>query len=310
MYHGGMRVGGKSHGWWVAVMVWVLGCPMAPAAQPSDQPLVFGANLELGGSQNAQFKALFEQVARAMERDLHLKVNYRYYVDKEELKEDLAARIPAFSFMYLTDGRAVKGYVPMMTISVYDSPFYQYCFFVNKANKAKAVEDLRGLPLMTYGYADGYYSMRRLIGEDPLGFFGKVRITESVFSSFLALSMGQAEVIYATDIGFKHLKRTNPGAVKKLRRLACAEEGLAYSPVMVRDDLPPELVKRVRGYYLTLDQQKNIGAMTSVMDLTGFHFIPHDPANDDTRRALMKEAADKGWEAGWRTFQNATARQD
>ena len=137
----------------------------------------------------------------------------------------------------------------------------------------------------------------------------EVKATQELFGVFLAISLNQANAGYASEVEYFHLKATNPGAVKKLRQVACGAERFPFPPIFVRHDVPPALKKEARDFFLSLHEKQNGGRLAPLFKLTGLQFRPFDATAYGTKSNLEKEATRSGWQPDFARWKSQAIRR-
>lgn len=276
-------------------------------AAPPPQPLQFGLWFSLGGNQNAQLKAIITDTLQLFAQRLKRPVTPVVFKNPQAFKQAVAAHPPPF--LFATSNDLYKGYDPLVSMTLYHLPHTRLCLYVEKNSPFQKPADLKNKTIIINPDGSSYFSLRRLLGQKPENFLSELKATQELFGVFLAISLNQAHAGYASEVEYFHLKATNPGAVKKLRQVACGAEHFPFPPVFVRHDVPPALKKEAKDFFLSLHDPKNGGRLAPLFKLTGLQFRPFDAAAYHTKSQLEKEATTSGWQPDFARWKSQAIRR-
>ncbi len=252
------------------------------------------------GTQDAQVKSILIKVIETLDGVFEGDLQPRFYPNYQQFSQALKEGRPVLAYTNLDFEHTPPKYQRFVSTSVYGSSKVTDCLYVRNAAYQK-VSDLKGATALTYPYEPAYYSLRRLVGFPPESFF-KLGAVTSGLSSFIALSLDQAQVVHSTDTAFKHMKKTNPGPVKNVRALVCSPQARPYPAVLARKDTNPQVLEKTREIMMGVGKNPLFKQFWPLMRLTQFSFADTRGDGYESLIRLRQKALKAGWQKdfeGW-----------
>ena len=144
--------------------------------------------------------------------------------------------------------RLVKEYrfQPFLNILYLDLKARKHCIYIKSNKNFRDVKDLKNARISTGATPLDYIMIRHIVGEDPLFFFSSMKKAKDGFSNFYALGLDTCDAIYASDIAYNMMKKTNPGPLKGVKELACAKTTIPFQAIYYSKKVPKPVIERLR----------------------------------------------------------------
>ncbi len=265
---------------------------------------VMGVLDEIGLQSTAQGKAIFADIIKTGNENglLGFTVNLQVYPTLAELQDaigknevQLVYSSSRDAFVHLHRKNRTK---PLGTPVYFGKTSVDNCLYVPKSSPVKTVADLRGSQGLTYPDRDLYYALWQHLGERPEGFFKALRVSPNPPSSAIALSLGQTDVAVIGAITMHFLKVTNPGPLKKIRKLACLEP-LVAAPVFAVGSMNPKDEKSFIHLLVNGPNEKGMERFRPILDQLGLSFVPGAGVDYAPLLTLYNTAENKGWDKAY-----------
>lgn len=181
-----------------------------------------------------------------------------------------------------------KGFKPFAAFGLFNEPTPRECVYVRKASPYASVRSLKGKPFGTRRDSGVRYTrLGVMLGANPMSFFKPLRGAKNDGSLAYMLSLGETEgaLINVWVLGLMTL--TNPGPVKKLKRLDCNFVCPTY--MMTSPRVPPAEQARFLKFMTNMRQEKTLSRYWATIKSVGLVVSPYDDAADTKCKA--REAA-------------------
>lgn len=257
----------------------------------------FGIFMELDKDQ--QFKTIFTEALGYIAKTENIDINMKWYTGEKEFLQAAGKGGMDFAYSKKHDPFialiTLYGYEPFLTTSLFGKKTIKICIYANNKQKVTNIESLRGLRLITYATSDGYYPLRKLIGEKPQDFFSSVTTSTIGIESLSMISAGKADIALAYDTNADSLKVVNPVLAKSVNALVCGEPH--YAPAMVRaKNVPEPIISKIQTFMEDADNMEALKKYRGVMKTTKIRFVIVSRKDYEPLIALYDEAQKKGWD--------------
>lgn len=138
------------------------------------------------------------------------------------------------------------GYTPLVTATFFGKKKMRCCMYASKDSGIKSADDIKGKRMMTYRTKDGYYPLRKLLGDTkPEDFFSQLIPSDAGAASLSAILDGKVDLAWVYEGNLYAMKLGNPSLVKNITELMCSDAEY-NSALSYRKGVPMEFVEKVR----------------------------------------------------------------
>ena len=224
---------------------------VALTARAEKQSYTFGVFWDQNAKQTASYNTLAKDVAKAISLDGEIRLSNIYYNNLDQFHEDLTTRKVDFIYANTEEDfllATMYGYRPFASISIFGKDRASHCLYVGKDSEIQDVKGLAGKSLITYPYQNAYSLLRKLVQAPPETYFGAIETGTDAFKSVDDLANGKVDAIFLVETNIDFFENVNPGPLKKIRRLACAE-AMPFMPLMAAPAVSDEALSSMEHFY-------------------------------------------------------------
>ncbi len=287
----------------VVTFVMSAACSAADQTKPN---YIFAMRLTgMSSSDQAQMKNMITEIGKILSKRENFTISIKYYNDDEVfMKDALGGKMdfvftPSKYFVYVLLKK--KKYDALYTYSVLGLKGEKWCFYVNAKRGFKSIADLKNKKIVMTNGRDDYYECRKLIESNPLDYFMTIINPADILSAFYEMSMNGYDAVFASELGYKNMKFTNPGPVKDVEPILCTEL-LPFNPFLVSKKVPKQTAIRFRDILITAHKDEDFRTYWPLLKNFKIKFV--EMSNDDFKPYIMlfEDGMKKGWEMDYQRF--------
>ncbi len=269
-----------------ALLVGLLGHGAAPA-QTRPHVLAIWHDQSVSKQEFAQLQNMLRIVAQAFSSTRNTPVAVKMFPNKDAA-EAAVMRGEVDIMLNNSSVAREKGFKPFAAYGLFNEPTPRECVYVNKGSAYDSLRSLKGKPFATRRDSGVRYTrLGLMLRANPGAFFKPLKGAKNDGSLAYMLSLGEADgaLINVWAVGLMTL--TNPGPVKKLRRLEC--NFVCPSYVMASPRVPPATRTSFMKFMTNVRQEKSLARYWATIKSVGLVFAPYDDATD--KKCKAREAA-------------------
>ncbi len=290
----------------MVVMTGLIVASRIPARAEYKKTYLYAVRMD-SSSQAGQMKMLFEKGLKAVAERTGYDVKYLSINDDETFTDGVKKEKYDFIYSWNTDIMidAIQkyGYTPVLTYTDFGVDSARNCLFAKTSLAATNVNGLRGkVALITDNFMD-YAIVRKIVGDKPEDFFGKLKANQNFFSFFYSLSLGDAEVIIATEETYEFYRKNNPGPVQNVKKIACGPDYPRLWVLKARKT-PKEIVQAFIPIMSGAGKDEAFKEYWPLMRMAKLKIYPIGLNEYKPLFDLVAEAGKKGWKTDYRRWVN------
>lgn len=194
-------------------------------------------------------------------------------------------------------------YIPFAAISVFGLSDMKVCLFVDRDRDVQSIHDLEGARIITYKTTDGYYPLRRLLGEKPADFFSEAYLSPGGYFSLMKVIEGEADISLIYRSNQSSLAMVNPSMAAQVKEIVC-EEGHPFMPLSFRKGMPREDVRHIEKVLATAPKHEALKQYRPAMRSTKLRFYQVGPGDYEKMIDEYNQAVKKGWDKDYEKWKN------
>lgn len=187
-------------------------------------------------------------------------------------------------------------YTPLVTATFFGKKKLRCCMYASKDSGIKSADDIKGKRMMTYRTQDGYYPLRKLLGDTkPEDFFSQLIPSDAGAASLSAILEGKVDLAWVYEGNLYAMKLGNPSLVKNITELMCsdAEYNAALS---YRKGVPMEFVEKVRNIMENAHDSDVLQKYKPLIAKTKLRFTSVTTADFKNIFQMYEKAIKNGWD--------------
>ncbi len=232
------------------------------------------------------YRQLLDYIGRQLDRDVEL-VQRKTYREVNELLGKGQIDLAFICSGPYVSGRDKFGFELLATPEVRGSHFYRSYLIVNRASKAKRLEDLRG---RVFAFTDPESNTGKLvpthwlnqIGQQPKAFFSRTMYTYSHDNAILAVSRALVDGAAVDSLIWEYYSHKNPAFTAKTRIIKKSQP-YGIPPIVASDRLASELRKQIREAFFAMHRDRQGQKILAELMITRF-VSPRDEWYDSIRQ--------------------------
>jgi len=271
--------------------------PGRPAKSEGEKYLVGGLSI-YGGDQDATYKDFISHFAKIIGMRERAAFDIQWYSDRDKFLKLIKEKKFDYIFPSGYDVMVYSlghGYEPFLAPSVGGKEKDNFCIYGKQDGKIKTLPDVRGGKTMVVGDQFYFYLIRKMVGESPLDFFGRLREAPNSNSAVYAFAMGELDVLFFDDFGITYFKAVNSGPVKGLKALACSGT-IFQDPALRSSKVPEEQANRMRKYFVNAGKDKAFKDFWPLMKMINGRLIEVSKSDYKPVLDIFAEAQKNGWD--------------
>jgi len=282
------------------------------AESAEEKSYTFGLSLQLSTEMDAQNKSIYTDIVDAFVKSRGVGINMKWYRESNEFLKDIDRG--ALDFFYTGSSelnfKYLKGeeFTPIAQPVIMNASGSTGCLYAVKASGYKSVSDLKNKKAILGGDILSYTQLRILLKEKPDDFFGPVTISPNGFSSIYSLALSEDSVAFVTDVEVAFLKMNNPGPVKKISQIACAEK-IPFPPIMASKRVTAGIKDKLSSFLLNAGKEDSLKKFRPLMKTYKMDFRPVKKEQYDVLIRLYDKAIKNGWDKDY-AYWIKTVRQE
>jgi ABC-type phosphate/phosphonate transport system substrate-binding protein len=257
---------------------------------------VFGVNYRQSNQMDAQINSMIKDVLKAIKDKYGIDVEMKWFLSDEELNEQLANGKLDFYYKSLIDLGDINNpnYSMLVRPQTFEINEGSNCIYVKGDSLAYKIDDLRGKSISTGALYWDYIMLREITKQTPEEFFRETIKSHDITSSVYALAMNQADSIYTNNRIIEFLKVTNPGPVKGIRVIGCAQS-VPLVPIFYSNNISTDIIKTLRSFFFNIYNEPSMKKYRPLIKMFKLKFVPA-VASDYSKSWKRFDIANK---AGW-----------
>jgi ABC-type phosphate/phosphonate transport system substrate-binding protein len=270
----------------------------AVPAHAEKQSYTFGVFWNAGDKLNTSYIIIAKDLTKAFSQSENIQLSNLYYSNLESFHDDIGTRKLDFIYANTEDDfllATIYGYKPFATLSIFGKEKSSHCLYVKKDSPITGLDGLAGKKLITYPHQVAYTLLRKLLQSPPEKTFSAMTTSTDAYAMVGALAAGAVDAILLVETNIDYFELVNPGPVKEIRKLACAEPQY-FMPLMVSPEVSDEMLKRMETFYVNLLNNKALDKYRPLMKQINFKVIPVTEANYAQFFTLYEFAMAQGWD--------------
>ncbi len=280
------------------LIIILIGLSSLTAANVVDAAEYYRFGVFMGANErDQQLKPILETVMKYISETEKATVELKWYDDEKEFLAQAEKQELDFGYTKKTDDFIALvdyGYIPFLGISLFGEKQAKTCLYSTVGAKVTNMNSMKGLRLVTYKDRDGYYPLRKIIGDRLNGFFSEVKLSNSGLESLALLSRGEVDLALAVDSNVLSLKIFNPSLMKKINELVCAKP--MYPAGIVRNrKTPPALINKIASIMENANKSEVLKPYRNMLKTTKIKFFPITKKEYEDVFKLYSDAEANGW---------------
>ncbi len=296
----------------IAAAVTTLSLLLPRLAISEEKSYTFGLWLPLSTEMDAQNKSIYTDIVGAFVKTRGVRINMKWYRDNSEFLKDIDRG--ALDFFYTGSSelnfKHLKGdeFTPIAQPALMNASGSTGCLYTVKASGHKSVPELKNKKAILGGDILTYTQLRILLKERPDTFFGPVTISPNGFSSIYSLALSEDSVAFITNVEVSFLKMNNPGPVKKISQIACAEK-IPFPPIMASKRVPADIKSKLSSFLLNAGKEDSLKKFRPLMKTYKMDFRPVKKEQYDILIGLYDKAIKNGWDKDYEYWIKTVRRE-
>jgi ABC-type phosphate/phosphonate transport system substrate-binding protein len=264
----------------------------------------FGVFWNAGSKLNTSYSIMAKDLTKAFSLSEKIQMSNIYYRNLESFHDDIGTRKLDFVYANTEDDfllATIYGYKPFATLSIFGKEKASTCLYVKKDSPITSLDGLAGKKLVTYPHLTAYTLLRKLLQAPPEKTFAEMKTTTDAYASVDALVSGTADAIFLVETNTNFFEQVNPGPVKNIRKLACAEPQY-FMPLMASPEVADPIMKRMEKFYVSLNTNEVLDKYKPLMKQVGLKVIPVTEADYQSFFELYEFAMAQSWDKDYETW--------
>lgn len=273
-------------------------------------PFRFGVLFIESNIQDAQYKTLIKDVVEVINRLYGTNIRIEWYTDEKRFAADVIKK-KKFDLVYFKQSPLLNEvlssgdhYIPLVALTTYRMKKQPLCIYVQKSSEARTVKDLKGKKANLYNSEFEYFILREMLGAPPETFFTNINTAPNGVSLVYSLAMQDAEAIFIYSANINLLEATNPGPLKKIRKLDCIppEMEIPNVPILYSKNAPKETVEIMRKFYAEGLKLKEMERFRPLTRQFGIKFVPVKRSEYEPLLKIYEKARKNGWDKNFESW--------
>ncbi len=261
----------------------------------SNPMIVYGIEATVGsysGKDTQDVMAMVRMQSEHMENAINIDVGFEVLSGESILRERFRNKtismcgISARTYVEMLE----EGNIKPLVRAVSSSEKYRLVLISLKKKGYEKLEDLKGISLISWSGEMESLFLRNLVqgmgSNKPMDFFACILNCPSEQAALRAVLFGQADAACVKNTTLTVLKELNPVAYKNLKILATSEKVIS-GLISYRSDLPPDVVTRVREFFLGMDKKPRLKELLTYFKTKSF--VPTKDSDFDGVRKMLKK---------------------
>lgn len=286
------------------VAVFVTAVFLSSPARADDGTFSFGMYMS-ATAQDQSLKQVFNDLVDYLAQEQEVEVRFMWYIDEKEFLKAAGNRELDFiytkNYSLLPELIGRDKYVPFASASLFGKKKMKSCLFTRNDVEISGIEDMRGMSLITYDEADGYYPLIEMTGEKPEDFFGGISLSQTGQISLKRLLAGEADLVLAYNMNILALKMANPSILKEIKELYCAHE-FYNAPIMHSGNVSEDIMEGLLDILKTGAKHEALKMYRPMMMATDIRFFPVKKDAYDSVLEVFARAEEQEWDKDFKRW--------
>lgn len=248
-----------------------------------------------------QKKVILNDIISRISKKYKIRLKLKWFANNDEYVEaSRGSSYDAFySPFYNIDLFLNSNYRPALRFANKDL----HCIYVKNGSSISDVSKLKGKRLITYPFANDYYSISKMLGDNPDDVFKKISTSGSE-SRIYSLILNQADAAYLSVNSYNSMANSNPTLKNAVHSLLCGEE-YPLAPFFVRSGADQEISELLIKILMNPEKEASLKEYQPYMEQKRFHVVPVMEGDYKGVVNLYLDAKKKGWDKKYTKWVNS-----